>query len=59
MTGARRARSADAAAPGSPRADAPTLPTSIERIDLTVDHAAVIVRGDGRAVRVRLVREAG
>jgi RNA polymerase sigma factor (sigma-70 family) len=40
-------------------ADAPTLPTSIERIDLTVDHAAVIVRGDGRAVRVRLVREAG
>jgi hypothetical protein len=39
--------------------DAPTLPSSIERIDLTVDHAAVIVHGDGRAVRVRLVREAG
>ena len=44
---------------GLPPSDAPTLPTSIERIDLTVDHAAVIVRGDGRAVRVRLVREAG
>jgi hypothetical protein len=55
MTVARRARSsADAAAPGSRPSDAPTLPTSIERIDLTVDHAAVIVRGDGRAVAVAL-----
>lgn len=39
--------------------DAPSLPATIERIDLTVDRTAVIVHGDGRAVRVRLDSEAG
>lgn len=40
--------------PTAPRADAPTLPAHLARIDLTADGTRVIVRGDGRAVAIRL-----
>ncbi len=44
-----------AARPGG--GGAPVLPTHLERIDLTADGASVIVRGDGRAIAVRLAAE--
>lgn len=44
-----------AARPGGPRGPIVAhLPTVIDRIDATADGAAVIVRGDGRAIRIAL-----
>lgn len=39
------------------RSRAIVLPARIERIDVSADGARVIVRGDGRAVAIRLIAE--